>query len=253
MFEQSLLLDQGTKKPWNFLASFGAELLVISLALLIPLIYSDHLPVVHWRDVMVGPPPSRPPVQLQPAHASSGTSATTSSAPHRQFQWNPKAGLPAPQATSMDFTTDAPPIVGVADGLGGSNKMIGTFLPNVVALPPLPPKPVEKKQPSVPVPVGGDVQMAKVIRKVIPEYPPLARSARISGVVRLIGVIGKDGTIQNLQLVSGHPLLARAAMEAVHQWVYKPTLLNGNPVEVIAPIEVRCTLGPESAMTGVTC
>ncbi len=85
--------------------------------------------------------------------------------------------------------------------------------------------------------------MAKVIRKVIPEYPPLARSARISGVVRLIGIIGKDGTIQNLQLVSGHPLLARAAMEAVQQWVYKPTLLNGNPVEVIAPIEVRFTLG----------
>ena len=121
--------------------------------------------------------------------------------------------------------------------------MIGNFIPNVVALAPPPPKPVEKNQPS-PLSVGGDVQMAKVIRKVIPEYPPLARSARISGVVRLIGVIGKDGTIQNLQLVSGHPLLARAAIEAVHQWVYKPTLLNGNPVEVIAPIEVRFTLGP---------
>ena len=85
--------------------------------------------------------------------------------------------------------------------------------------------------------------MAKILRKVIPLYPPLARAARISGVVRLIGTIGKDGTIQNLQIVSGHPMLARAAVEAVEQWVYKPTLLNGNPVEVIAPIEVNFTLG----------
>lgn len=85
--------------------------------------------------------------------------------------------------------------------------------------------------------------MAKLIRKVTPRYPPIAIAARISGVVRLIGIIGKDGTIRNVQLVSGHPLLARAAMEAVAQWIYKPTLLNGKPVEVIAPIEVSFTLG----------
>lgn len=85
--------------------------------------------------------------------------------------------------------------------------------------------------------------MAKLIRKVTPRYPPIAIAARISGVVRLIGIIGKDGTIRNVQLVSGHPLLARAAMEAVAQWIYKPTLLNGKPVEVVAPIEVSFTLG----------
>ena len=85
--------------------------------------------------------------------------------------------------------------------------------------------------------------MAKLIRKVIPLYPPLARAARISGVVRLIGTISKDGTIRDLQLVSGHPMLARAALEAVQQWIYKPTLLNGAPVEVIAPIEVNFSLG----------
>ena len=85
--------------------------------------------------------------------------------------------------------------------------------------------------------------MAKVIRKVVPEYPALARSARISGVVHLVGIIGKDGRIENLQLVSGHPMLAQAAIDAVKQWRYQPTLLNGNPVEVIAPIEVRFTLG----------
>jgi protein TonB len=85
--------------------------------------------------------------------------------------------------------------------------------------------------------------MAKLIHKVIPEYPALARTARISGVVHLIGTIGKDGSIRNLQLVDGHPMLARAALQAVEQWVYEPTLLNGEPVEVIAPIEVSFTLG----------
>ena len=90
--------------------------------------------------------------------------------------------------------------------------------------------------------VSQGVQMAKLIRKVIPPYPPLAKAARISGVVHLIGTIAKDGTIRNLQLISGHPLLSRAAIEAVEQWVYQPTLLNGQPVEVIAPIDVSFTL-----------
>ena len=84
--------------------------------------------------------------------------------------------------------------------------------------------------------------MAKLLRKVVPGYPPLAKTARVSGVVHLLGVIAKDGTIQNLQLLSGHPLLARAAIEAVSQWIYQPTLLNGQPVEVIAPIDVNFTL-----------
>jgi periplasmic protein TonB len=110
-----------------------------------------------------------------------------------------------------------------------------------VARPPHPP--TVPTAPAGPIRVGGDVQMAKLLRKIIPEYPPLAKTARVSGVVRLLGVIAKDGTIQNLQLISGHPLLARAALEAVKQWVYQPTLLNGQPVEVIAPIDVNFTLG----------
>ena len=90
--------------------------------------------------------------------------------------------------------------------------------------------------------VGGNVQAANLIRKVTPVYPPLAKQARIQGTVRFTAIIGKDGTIQNLQLVSGHPLLVAAAQEAVKQWVYKPTLLNGEPVEVVTQIDVNFTL-----------
>ena len=80
------------------------------------------------------------------------------------------------------------------------------------------------------------------IKKVTPQYPALAKSARIQGTVRFTAIIGKDGTIQNLQLVSGHPMLVASATEAVKQWVYRPTLLNGEPVEVITQIDVNFTL-----------
>jgi protein TonB len=241
VFEQSLLLNENSKRPWNFLASLSTELLVVSLVLVIPLLYRDHLPEVHWKDIIVGPALSAPPIDSPARHQSEATNSAPAPAFHRPFHWDPKAGIPSEQASASDFTPEAPPSIGVSN-LAGNNSLFGRFIANPVALPPSP-APETQKLPSTPLTVGGDVQMAKILRKVIPLYPPLARAARISGIVRLIGTIGKDGTIQNLQIVSGHPMLARAAVEAVQQWVYQPTLLNGNPVEVIAPIEVNFTLG----------
>jgi len=90
--------------------------------------------------------------------------------------------------------------------------------------------------------VGGNVQAANLTKKVTPMYPPLAKQARIQGTVQFTALIGTDGSIQTLQLVSGHPLLVQSAQEAVSQWQYKPTLLNGNPVEVITQIDVNYTL-----------
>jgi periplasmic protein TonB len=242
VFEQSLLLNHPGKRSWNFVASLGAELLAVGLVLLIPLLYSDHLPMFHWKDIAIGPPPApTPPV---PQHVHLGDGSAPSRAPRPVFIWNPKASPEPVQTSTTDLIPDAPPMVNAANGIGigGRNPLIGTFIPNVVAAPPPLPKPEVETTKSAPLRVGGDVLMAKLIHKVIPEYPAIARSARISGVVHLVGVIGKDGTVQNLQLVSGHPILARAAMEAVRQWVYKPTLLNGIPVEVVAPIEVDFNL-----------
>ena len=75
-----------------------------------------------------------------------------------------------------------------------------------------------------------------------PQYPPLARQARIQGTVKLSAVISKDGSIQKLEVMSGHPLLVPAALAAVKQWRYKPTLLNGEAVEVLTNIDVNFTL-----------
>lgn len=90
--------------------------------------------------------------------------------------------------------------------------------------------------------VGGQVQERNLIAMVDPLYPPLALQARIQGVVRFNVVIGKDGHVSNVQLVSGHPLLVAAAQDALRQWVYKPTLLNGSPVEVATQADVNFTL-----------
>src|SRR5260370_6771432 len=143
--------------------------------------------------------------------------------------------------------------VGVIGGLpgpsGGPNRdgVVGSVMEKVSQfVPPPPPSTVvqqPKPTPAVPIRVTSGVLAANLIHKVVPTYPPLARQARISGTVRLQGVIAKDGRIRDLQLLSGHPLLAPAALDAVRQWVYRPTLLNGDPVEVTAPIDVIFTLG----------
>ena len=103
-------------------------------------------------------------------------------------------------------------------------------------------KPPEPAVSNAPIHVGGAVQSAKLTSRMMPIYPPLARQARIQGVVRLEAVIGEDGAIRELRVVSGHPLLIPAALSAVKQWRYQPTLLNGLPVPVITQVEVRFTL-----------
>ncbi|HEY1496563.1 MAG TPA: TonB family protein [Candidatus Solibacter sp.] len=93
--------------------------------------------------------------------------------------------------------------------------------------------------------IGGNVQQAKLVSQTRPMYPPLAKQARISGVVHLQAVIAKDGTVMDLKVISGHPLLIPAALEAVKTWVYQTTLLNGEPVEVMTQIDVNFTLSEE--------
>jgi TonB family protein len=106
------------------------------------------------------------------------------------------------------------------------------------------PVPSDRPTPSR-IRVGGNVQTANLLSKVNPMYPPLAKQARIQGVVHFTVVISRDGTIQNIEVISGHPLLVPAALEAVKQWTYKPTLLNNNPVEVITQVDVNFSLSED--------
>jgi protein TonB len=131
-------------------------------------------------------------------------------------------------------------IGGVPGGVSGGSMggVIGGVIGGAgsTAAPP-PPKVTPKR-----ISVGGNVQAAHLVNRVQPIYPPLARQTRISGTVKLHAIIGKNGAVEQLQVVSGHPLLVQSALDAVKQWRYQPTLLNGEPVEVDTEIDVIFSL-----------
>ena len=143
---------------------------------------------------------------------------------------------PATQSTSrsVDGPIDGPNI-GLPAGPGDPT---GTNIFGTRSGPIAPDDPNKKKR----ISVGGSVQQAMLVRRVEPIYPPLARQIRHSGQVRLHALIAVDGTIASLEVMDGDPLLVRSALDAVGQWRYQPTLLNGSPVEVETVITVVYTL-----------
>jgi protein TonB len=149
-----------------------------------------------------------------------------------------------PKEIKMIVESEEPPsAAGVVGGVPGgvAGGALSGILGGAIAPPPPPPPPPKPKPPSA-IRVGGNVQQANLIKQPKPVYPPLAKAARVQGTVRFTAKISKEGTIQELQLISGPPLLVKAAQDAVSQWQYKPTLLNGDPVEVITTIDVNFTL-----------
>jgi protein TonB len=244
MFEQSLLLDQAVgKKTGAMAASLTAQTLLVGVLIAVPLIFSDRLPGVRLF-VPLSPPRSAPPLPPQHDQATSQSSSSTNRfARARVFIPRPSDDR-SPTAAAVGLI-EAPDsfVAGVDTGVpGGIGVPTTNQFPHDTIPQPKPHIADPPKAPAKPITVGGDVQSAKLVRKVIPIYPPLARQVRVSGTVELIGVIAKDGTVQQLQVTSGHPLLVKAALDAVREWIYRPTLLNGQAVEVIAPISVYFTL-----------
>jgi protein TonB len=149
-----------------------------------------------------------------------------------------------PEKIKMIQEDEAPPAMASAGVVGGvpggipGGQMGGVIGGIISATPVAVPKVATPQR----VRVSSGVSSGLLIRRVNPTYPPLARQARIQGVVILQAQISKDGSIENLQLISGHPMLAPAAIEAVKQWKYKPYLLNGEPVEVDTQVQVNFTL-----------
>jgi periplasmic protein TonB len=245
MFEQSILAGgTAANKTRALAASLGLQSLAVAVAILIPLIFSDRLPRLQpW---IASSLPLRAQPQPEPVKSAAPASSVSSilRTPPRVFK--PASLNPhRPETVSATILSDSDTFSSSFAGPGlGLDPLVSSALPTTVATPPAPPPsaaPVPKA-PDKPRVVGGDVQAAKLIRKIVPQYPPLAKQARISGTVQLTGVIAKDGGIEQLQVVSGNPLLVPAALAAVKQWLYKPTFLNGQPVEVIAPIDVIFTL-----------
>jgi protein TonB len=253
MFEQTFVDGVGkTNKGWTVILSFGMQIIAVTILVLIPLIYTDTLPKAQLTSFLVAPPPPPPP---PPPPAATPPPKVVKVVPRQFDAGRLMAPKNIPKEIAMIREEELPPpsasagvVGGVPGGVPGGTAggVIGGIIGGVPSAAPPPPPPVKKEDPKPATPqrirVGGNVQAANLIRKISPTYPPLAKQARVQGTVRFQAIIGKDGTIQNLQLVTGHPLLVPAATEAVKQWLYKPTLLNGEPVEVVTQIDVNFTL-----------
>ncbi len=246
MFEQSLLDLQATKTKTKYTVflSFIVESIGIVIFIVIPLIYTEVLPGYQLMSMLVAPPPPPPPPPPAPV--------VKVKAIPREFDTKLMQPKAIPKKVTIIEESEAPPSAAIAGVVGGvpgglvggtAGGIIGGIISNAPVAAPPPPK-VEAPKPAAPqrIRVGGNVQKANLIFQPKPVYPPLAKQARIQGVVKLNAVIDKEGTIQQLTVASGHPLLIPSALEAVKQWKYKPTLLNGEPVEVITQIDVNFTL-----------
>jgi periplasmic protein TonB len=243
MFEDSLIESGNRFKVKRQLSttilSFVLQIGLICILILIPLIYTDALPKQQLMTFLVAPPPPPPPPP-PPAAAPVKVVKIQSEMTNGQLRTPTKI----PQKIQMIKEEEAPPDLGGAGVVGGvpggvpggsSGGVIGGILSS---------QPVAVPKVAAPqrVRVSSGVSQGLLIKKVTPNYPPLARQARIQGKVLLQAEISKEGTIQNLQLISGHAMLAPAAIEAVKQWRYKPYLLNGEPVAVETQVEVNFSL-----------
>ncbi|MGA8030365.1 MAG: TonB family protein [Bryobacteraceae bacterium] len=240
MFEQTFVdATQKTRKPYTVISSLLIQISAISVMILIPLVYVETLPSAQLKSMLVAPSPPAP-VRTPPAVKVQPRAVLRQFNSHR---------LVAPSVmpnriNAIQETIAAPDmgVVGTNVDPGAANSVIGSLLSARQANPPAPPAPTKPKPASGPVRLGSVLVEANLIRKVQPVYPPLAKSARVQGSVEFTATIGKEGNIENLKVIHGHPLLVNAAKDAVLQWKYRPTLLNGQPVEVITEIIVNFTL-----------
>ena len=224
-----------THKVWTVWLSALIQALILGVLILIPLIYTSALPSAMMTTFLVAPPPPPPP----PPPA-----VKVIVKPQPKFIQQGKLVAPTviPKKIQM-IKEEAQPDVGMTGGVpggvpgGSAGGVLGGIIGGAPGGLPPPPKPVERLR------VGGNVMQANIIHRVDPIYPQIARTAHISGSVILHAIIAKDGTIQELSVVSGPPLLQRAALDAVKQWRYKPTLLNTQPVQVDTTITVIFSLG----------
>src|SRR5271166_4227658 len=242
MFEDSLMESGGrlkTKRGVTTLFSFILQAVLIGILVLLPLIFTEALPKQQLMTFLVAPPPPPPPPP-PPAVAPVHVTKPQTELDNGQLR-TPTA---IPKKIEMIKEDEPPPTAGPAGVVGGvpggvPGGAMGGVLGSVMSsVPTAVPKVATPQR----VRVSQGVSQGLLIHKVQPTYPPLARQARIQGTVVLQALIGKDGNIQNLHVVSGHPMLTNAALEAVKEWKYKPYYLNNEPVEVETTINVNFTL-----------
>lgn len=225
-------------RGWTTLISFALQALAICCLLLLPLLYTEGLPRVATlgRLLVPAPPPAAP--APQPRHspaspAESNQSGTTLISPSQ---------IP-PTVTMLTETNPPPPVdpnaMGVRRGTGDPHargSVFDSIIGSGLIVPPPPALPAVRHPPL------SQMMEGNLVHRVQPEYPVLARQVRVQGTVVLRAIISREGAIEKVQVLSGHPMLVQAAIEAVRQWRYRPYVLNGEPVEVETEVTVKFIL-----------
>jgi protein TonB len=247
VFEDSLFATNARREPrgrWAAVLSFGTQAVLLGVLALVPLLYTDALPLGGLRNyVEVPPPPGRQaqPQQLPHQAANKPRSSNMEGAHIIAITRIPPSVKPLVDPTDApapDFEDTG--VMGMPPGIGhSSNALSGVLGSTGPGVDPLPVAPSHPKA----IRLSGGVTEGLLIHRITPVYPHIAVLGRIQGQVLLQATIGRDGAIQNLHVISGPPMLISAAMAAVQQWRYRPYLLNNEPVEVETQITVNFTLG----------
>jgi protein TonB len=225
--------DQSARRRWTTLASFTMQAVGLSVLLLIPLLVIQGPPRLQWIDgpILTPPPPPAPPVRGPRPIDSSNI---------RDGRIQQPPSIPPTIASSHEQPVRSSPDVsnlGVEGGTGTARRGVFNSIGNSAEVaPPAPPA-----APAHPLKVSHWAE-GNIIYRVQPSYPPIARLARVQGTVELQAIISKTGTIENLTVLSGQPMLVKSAIEAVRQWRYRPYLLNNEPIEVETEITVNFVL-----------
>jgi protein TonB len=247
------LLETGTPKsvkrsPLEWLAATGVHIVIIAALIIIPLYTTGTIQLPNYDDTpLLAPPPAAPPPP-PPAAARAVVPRATSKHPNLTYTLG-KVTAPAsiPKTISLDNAAPAPDLGGVVGGLPGGvpggqlGGSLGGVLGGTGTSAPIPPPPQAAKKRIIRV--GSNLKAPRQTYVIQPEYPTLALQARVSGVVVVDAVIDEHGNVVGARAVSGHPLLVPAALRAVLQWKYEPTLLNGTPTAVEMEVTVHFNRG----------
>lgn len=238
LFADSLVSSRPelARRGWSTLTSFALQALGATVLLLLSIFRPTGLPALRQISTPISLGEPQPLAPAGPVRRGSVTApAQTPIIVFRQ-----PSQIPSVVTNGGDDTAPAVPATGpYVPGPGGSgdrNGVSGLFNEGTQPLPPVPAKPTPSHIRL------SHIDEGSLLHKVQPIYPALARSARIQGVVLLQAMISKEGTIENLRVLSGHPMLTAAAIDAVRQWRYRPYVLNGAPVEVETEITVNFSL-----------
>ena len=243
MFEDTLIETQNrfkTHRKATTLISVLLEALLVGVFVLVPLIFTQALSTEKLTTMLVAPPPPPPPPSATKVTSSEPKPVTKADITPDEIRVPTKIPTKIVE-TQEQASAAAPSVTGVVGGVPGGVEggQTGGVIGGVLSgLPTAAPK-LEAPQR---VRVSEGIVQGLLVHQVKPNYPPVARTARIQGQVVLHAVIGKDGAVKQVQVLSGHPMLASAAENAVKQWRYRPYVLNGQPIEVDTTINVNFTM-----------